>query len=61
MTNPAIALLGESVLRQIAQPIDDVTRVEIQQLAQTMLHILEGSAGVGLAATFWGYNGSTFG
>ena len=50
MTKPEIALLGEPVLRQIAQPIDDVTSVEIQQLAQTMLFTLEGSNGVGLAA-----------
>ena len=45
-----IALLGEPVLRQIAQPIDDVTHPDVQQLAQTMLFTLEGSNGVGLAA-----------
>ena len=50
MINPAIALLGEPVLRQIAQPIDDVTSPDIQQLAQQMLLTLQGSAGVGLAA-----------
>ena len=45
-----IALLGEPVLRQIAQPIDDVTCVEVQELAEQMLFTLEGSNGVGLAA-----------
>jgi peptide deformylase len=50
MTTPDIALLGEPVLRQIAQPIDDVTSPDVQELARTMLLTLEGSAGVGLAA-----------
>jgi peptide deformylase len=45
-----IALLGEPLLRQIAQPIEDVTCVEVQQLAKKMLFTLEGSNGVGLAA-----------
>jgi peptide deformylase len=45
-----IALLGEPVLRRIAQPIDNVTSTEIQQLADQMLFTLEGSNGVGLAA-----------
>ena len=45
-----IALLGEPVLRQIAELIDDVTHPDVQQLAQTMLFTLEGSNGVGLAA-----------
>ncbi len=45
-----IALLGEPVLRQIAESIDDVTHPDVQQLAQTMLFTLEGSNGVGLAA-----------
>lgn len=47
---PEIALLGEPVLRQIAQPIDDVTHPEVQELAEKMLFTLEGSNGVGLAA-----------
>lgn len=47
---PEIALLGEPVLRQIAQSIDDVTRAEVQKLAEKMLFTLEGSNGVGLAA-----------
>jgi peptide deformylase len=50
MKSSDIALLGEPVLRQIAQPIDDVTSPDVQELAQTMLLTLEGSAGVGLAA-----------
>jgi peptide deformylase len=51
MTKSEIALLGEPVLKRIAQPIDDVTSTEIQQLADQMLFTLEGSNGVGLAAT----------
>ena len=47
---PEIALLGEPVLRRIAEPIDDVTHPDVQQLAQTMLFTLDGSNGVGLAA-----------
>ena len=50
MMKSEIALLDEPVLRQIAQPIDDVTTPYIQLLAQTMLHTLDGTAGVGLAA-----------
>ncbi|MSR16328.1 MAG: peptide deformylase [Methylococcaceae bacterium] len=50
MTKSNIAQLGEPVLREIAQPIDDVIRPDIQRLAQTMLLILEDSTGVGLAA-----------
>jgi peptide deformylase len=50
MTKPEIALLGEPVLRRIAEPIDDVTSTKIQQLAAQMLFTLEGSNGVGLAA-----------
>ncbi len=42
MEKSDIALLGESVLRQIAQLIDDVTSADIQQLAQMMLLTLEG-------------------
>jgi peptide deformylase len=49
-TKPAIALLGEPVLRQVALPIDDVSSPEVQALAQTMLFTLDGSNGVGLAA-----------
>ena len=45
-----IALLGEPVLRRIAELIDDVTHPDVQELAQTMLFTLEGSNGVGLAA-----------
>lgn len=45
-----IALLGEPVLRRIAESIDDVTSTEIQQLAAQMLFTLDGSNGVGLAA-----------
>jgi peptide deformylase len=47
---PEIALLGEPVLRRIAESIDDATHPDVQQLAQTMLFTLEGSNGVGLAA-----------
>lgn len=50
MQKSEIALLGEPVLRQLAQPIDNVTSAEIQQLAQRMLFTLEGSNGVGIAA-----------
>lgn len=50
MTKSNIAQLGEPVLREIAQPIYDVICPDIQRLAQTMLLILEESAGVGLAA-----------
>ena len=45
-----IALLGEPVLRRIAELIDDVTHPDVQELAQTMLFTLDGSNGVGLAA-----------
>ncbi len=50
MKTREIALLGESVLRQIAQPIDDATDFAVRELAQTMLLTLENSGGVGLAA-----------
>lgn len=50
MKTKEIALLGEPVLRQIAQPIDDATNSEVRELAQTMLLTLENSGGVGLAA-----------
>ncbi|MGB4498662.1 MAG: peptide deformylase [Methylococcaceae bacterium] len=50
MTPSEVALLGEPVLREIAQPIDDVTAPDIQRLAQTLLFTLASSAGVGLAA-----------
>lgn len=50
MQKSEIALLGEPVLRQLTQPIDNVTSAEIQQLAQRMLFTLEGSNGVGIAA-----------
>ena len=49
-TKPAIALLGESVLRQVALPIDDVSNPDVQALADRMLFTLDGSNGVGLAA-----------
>ena len=49
-TKPAIALLGESVLRQVALPIDDVSNSDVQALADRMLFTLDGSNGVGLAA-----------
>lgn len=45
-----IALLGEPVLRKIAEPVVDVTSVEIQSLVQQMLETLAKSGGVGLAA-----------
>lgn len=45
-----IALLGELVLREIAQPIADATSAEIQSLVEQMLETLDKSGGVGLAA-----------
>jgi peptide deformylase len=45
-----IALLGEPVLRQIAEPVADVTSLEIQSLVEQMLETLAHSGGVGLAA-----------
>jgi len=42
--------LGNSVLREIAQPISDVSDREIQQLIDEMLITLHESKGVGLAA-----------
>jgi peptide deformylase len=45
-----IALLGEPVLRQIAEPVADVTSLEIQSLVEQMLKTLAHSGGVGLAA-----------
>jgi peptide deformylase len=45
-----IALLGEPILRQIAEPVEDVASTEIQGLVQQMLETLEKSGGVGLAA-----------
>lgn len=44
-----IALLGEPVLREIAEPINDIT-TEILAIADEMLATLEASGGVGLAA-----------
>lgn len=44
-----IALLGEPVLREIAEPINDITS-EILAIADEMLVTLEISGGVGLAA-----------
>ena len=44
-----IALLGEPVLREIAEPINDIT-TEILAIADEMLATLEISGGVGLAA-----------
>jgi peptide deformylase len=44
-----IALLGEPVLREIAEPINDITS-EILAIADEMLATLEISGGVGLAA-----------
>jgi len=43
--------LGNSKLREIAQPIADVSDREIQQLIDEMLVTLQESKGVGLAAT----------
>lgn len=34
---PEIALLGEPVLRHIAESIDNVTSAEVQELAEKML------------------------
>lgn len=45
-----IALLGEPVLREIAQPIANATSAEIPSLVEQMLKTLDKSGGVGLAA-----------
>lgn len=44
-----IALLGEPVLREIAEPINEISS-EILAIADEMLATLEASGGVGLAA-----------
>ena len=45
-----IALLGEPMLRQIAELVEDVRSTEIQRLVRQMHETLEKSGGVGLAA-----------
>jgi peptide deformylase len=40
---------GADVLRQVAQPVEEITD-EIRQLAEDMLKVMYGSEGVGLAA-----------
>ncbi len=45
-----IAQLGDQVLRQKAEAVDDVCAVEIQQIIEDMLGTLASTQGVGLAA-----------
>ena len=48
MANPKIAKYGSEVLREVAQPVDEITD-EIRQLAEDMLKTMYTSDGVGLA------------
>jgi peptide deformylase len=45
-----IAQLGAKVLRESAQPVDDVHSVEIRRIIETMRTTLAATQGVGLAA-----------
>ena len=49
MANPEVTKYGSDVLRQVAQPVEEITD-EIRQIAEDMLGIMYDSAGVGLAA-----------
>lgn len=50
MTTLEIAQLGNSVLRQLAQPIEDVQDQALQTLIEELLQTLIASNGVGIAA-----------
>ena len=49
MENPKTVKYGSTVLREVAQPVEEITD-EIRQIADHMLRVMYASDGVGLAA-----------
>lgn len=50
INNREIAQLGAKILRQKAEPVDDVNSVETRQIVEAMQSTLAATQGVGLAA-----------